>query len=184
MTKKGRQSKGKEIRPTFFVFCEGETEKTYIEFLRSKYRIPIEIVVKTAGSGINSNFIKNSKKKYTTHQKDKTFLIYDCDVKDITGKLLRINEVQLLLSNPCFEIWYLLHFHNQTSEITSKKCVEKLYEHIANYKKGKLTEHIKTELNENQHNAIKRAKELTESKNPSTNIYVFVEELEKNILKN
>lgn len=38
MSHKIRKSKGKQINPTFFVFCEGKTEEQYIEYLRSKFK--------------------------------------------------------------------------------------------------------------------------------------------------
>lgn len=34
---KRRKSKGKQINPTYWVFCEGETEKEYVSFLRTKF---------------------------------------------------------------------------------------------------------------------------------------------------
>ena len=36
MSRRKHLSTGKEIRPTFFIFCEGETEEQYIAYLRSK----------------------------------------------------------------------------------------------------------------------------------------------------
>ncbi len=38
MGKAARNSKGKTMRPNFFVFCEGKTEITYVKFLRSVFR--------------------------------------------------------------------------------------------------------------------------------------------------
>ena len=38
-----RKSKGKTMKPNFFVFCEGESEVAYISHLRSQYRAPIHI---------------------------------------------------------------------------------------------------------------------------------------------
>ena len=35
-----RKSKGKTMKPNFFVFCEGESEVAYISHLRSQYRAP------------------------------------------------------------------------------------------------------------------------------------------------
>jgi hypothetical protein len=61
--KSKRVSKLKEIRPTFFVFCEGETEESYVKYLRSQYKLPVEIVAKKKGSDINTRFINNFKKK-------------------------------------------------------------------------------------------------------------------------
>ena len=37
-----RKSKGKTMKPNFFVFCEGESEVAYISHLRSQYRAPIQ----------------------------------------------------------------------------------------------------------------------------------------------
>ena len=39
-----RKSKGKTMKPNFFVFCEGESEVAYISHLRSQYRAPIQII--------------------------------------------------------------------------------------------------------------------------------------------
>ncbi|MDP4915040.1 MAG: RloB family protein [Saprospiraceae bacterium] len=46
MSRNKRIPKGKVINPTFYVFCEGETEEAYINYLRSKYRLPILIDAK------------------------------------------------------------------------------------------------------------------------------------------
>ena len=43
MGRKVRISKGKQMKPNFFVFCEGETEIAYVKFLRSLYRAPIQV---------------------------------------------------------------------------------------------------------------------------------------------
>lgn len=44
MARKERVSRGKTMRPNYFVFCEGETEVAYTEMLRSHYRLPIHII--------------------------------------------------------------------------------------------------------------------------------------------
>jgi len=68
---RGRKpSKGKKIRPHFWVFCEGQTEEAYISHLRSEYRVPIEIVTKITGNNINESKIKNHKAGKPVHKKD------------------------------------------------------------------------------------------------------------------
>ena len=52
MSRTIRKPRGKSINPTFFVFCEGETEEQYVCYLRSKYRLPIDIDAKVAGNRI------------------------------------------------------------------------------------------------------------------------------------
>ena len=85
-----RQSKGKVIRPTFFVFCEGESEEAYVKFLRSKYRLPIEICPSVAGLSISKEHIRHFKKDKSTHPKDKDFLMYDLDRDDILERLVLV----------------------------------------------------------------------------------------------
>ncbi|GHS92828.1 hypothetical protein FACS1894203_5410 [Bacteroidia bacterium] len=179
MKQKGRQPKGKLIKPTFFVFCEGETEETYVKHLRSLYRLPIEIDPKIAGNRITDKYIANHKNHKTVHPKDKTFLIYDSDVKVVLEKLKKIKNAYLLCSNPCFELWYLLHFANQNAELTSGECVSKLINNVRHYQKGNLDDKLKEKLCENKAEAIKRAQSLPNFNNPSTSIYKFVEELDK-----
>jgi hypothetical protein len=160
MTQKRRQPRGKEIKPTFFVFCEGETEETYIKYLRSLYRLPVEIDPKIAGSRITTKYISNYKKQKTVHAKDRTFLIYDSDVESILKKLQKIKNADLLCSNPCFELWYLLHCIKQSAELTSEQCLSTLKSHIKNYKKGVLGNKLKEKLSENRDKTIERAKKL------------------------
>jgi hypothetical protein len=161
------------------VFCEGESEEAYVKYLRSKYRLPVDIVAKIAGLHITAKYIANYKQgKPIDTQKDKTFLLYDLDVKDMFERLQKIKGTILLYSNPCFELWYLLHFHNQTTTLTSDDCLAKLANRIEGYRKGGLDENFKNKLSANQHEAIQRAKSLIEYTNPSTSVYKFIEALE------
>ena len=86
MGRKTRVSKGKTMKPNFFVFCEGETEVTYVKFLRSIYRVPIQIIPKkialTQESFINDSWINRKIKSDST------------DVKD---RLMKINHITYLL---------------------------------------------------------------------------------------
>jgi hypothetical protein len=173
-----RISKGKFIKPTFFVFCEGKTEEIYIKYLRSTYRLPIDIDPKIAGNRITERYIKDHKKHKIIHEKDKTFLIYDCDVEAVLQKLLKIKNVSLLCSNPCIEFWYLLHCQNHKSILNSEDCVAKLKVYIKNYKKGIFDEKLQNKMIENKIKAINRAKATTKFSNPSTNVYKLIEELD------
>ena len=72
---KRRISKRKKINPKFWVFCEGETEKAYIEYLRTNYRLPVKIISKIIGSKINDTIISSNISKKEIHPKDKVFMI-------------------------------------------------------------------------------------------------------------
>lgn len=175
MGRKIRLSKEKQMKPNFFVFCEGKTEIAYIKFLRSLYRVPIQVIPKKGKSNISKDDIENSKRDYVTTNQDKTFLMFDLDVAGVLEHLQKIPDAELLVSNPCVELWFLLHYQEQKSKLTSKKCIQKLQSFTKDYKKGVLSEEEKSVLAANRDVAIKRAKLLEEYDNPSTTIYRLLE---------
>jgi hypothetical protein len=174
-----RISKGKTVRPTYFVFCEGETEEVYIKYLRALYRVPIEIDAKIAGNRITQNYIANYKTTKTCHPKDKTFLVYDLDVPDTLVRLQNIKEAEMISSNPCFELWYLLHCQDVKKELTSAECLKKLKNHIKQYRKGEIDSKLRLKLAENGDKAQSRASKQTALQNPSTAVYRLVASLEE-----
>ena len=174
MGRKVRVSKGKQMKPNFFVFCEGETEIAYVKFLRSLYRAPIQVIVKKGKSNISEDDIEHSKNDYVRTSQDKVFLMYDLDVDGMLEHLQKIPDAVLLVSNPCVELWFLLHYQEQKSAISSDNCIRKLQKAAKKYKKGTLSEEEKKVLSDNKELAIERAKLLSEHQNPSTTIYLFL----------
>jgi hypothetical protein len=175
-----RPSRGKKINPHFWVFCEGETEEAYVALLRSKYRIPIEIVSKVAGNRINKSYITRCKQGKLTHEKDRDYLIYDADVPEILSKLKSIDKALLIVSNPSIELWFLLHYKNVTARITTDECIKELNNRNKNcYQKGYIDKKLEEKLKEKCVDACKRAQALSLFENPSTNLYEFIEILEE-----
>jgi hypothetical protein len=177
MGRKTRVSKGKQMKPNFFVFCEGETEIAYVKFLRSLYRAPIQVIPKKGKSNISEEFIERSQNEYVRTGQDKVFLMYDLDVDGILEHLQKIPNAELLVSNPCIELWFLLHYQEQKLEISSDKCVQKYQKVSKGYKKGVLSEEEKKVLAENRELAVERAKKLAEYQNPSTMVFRLLEKL-------
>ena len=174
-----RNSKGKTMRPNFFVFCEGKTEITYVKFLRSVFRVPVQVVTKKSDSNISVEFVERSKREYVQTKNDKTFLMFDLDVERMLEHLQKLPQATMLVSNPCVELWFLLHYQNIENEICSEECLRKLLTHSPQYEKGALTEDEKRTLVENMPEAIGRAKRLEEYKNPSTSVYRLIEAMER-----
>ena len=177
MGRKARISKGKQMKPNFFVFCEGETEIAYVKFLRSLYRAPIQVITKKGKSNISEDFIVKSKNEYVQTEQDKVFLMYDLDVDGMLEQLQKIPNTELLVSNPCMELWFLLHHQDQKSEISSDRCIKKLQKFSNEYKKGILSEEEKTFLAEKKDLAIERAKNMIGYQNPSSTVYKLLEKL-------
>lgn len=173
-----RKSKGKTMKPNFFVFCEGESEVAYISHLRSQYRAPIQIMPRKSDSNISVRYIENCKREYVVTKNDKTFLMFDLDVDGMLEHLLSIPDAILMVSNPCIELWYLLHFEKCHAELTQNVCIKKLKRHLEHYTKGTLALNEKQQLSEKTSEATARAKMLDTYNNPSTTIYKMIELLE------
>lgn len=183
MARRRKQPRGKKINPTLFVFCEGETEESYVNFLKSKFRIPsIQIHAKVGGNNITSDYINGYKQDKPTHEKDMNFLMYDLDVPNMLNRLSKIDDCILLVSNPCLELWFLLHYKNQTANINSVRCCREMANRNRTYKKGVIDDRLIERLISKIDVAIDRAKGLTEHINPSTTVYKLIEILEN--LKN
>lgn len=178
MGRKIRKSKGKTMKPNFFVFCEGESEVAYISHLRSQYRVPIQIISKKSDSNISIRYIENCKRDYIATDNDKTFLMFDLDVAGTLARLKNIPDAILLVSNPCIEFWYLLHFEECHAELTQNACITKLKRHLEYYTKGTLALKEKQQLSDRISEATKRAKKLDTYDNPSTTIYKLIDLLE------
>lgn len=179
MAKGRRKSRGKQINPTFWVFCEGETEESYINFLKSLYRIPsIQIRSQVKGNAINAKYINAYKQDKPTHEKDVDYLMYDLDVAGMYDKLDKIENCILLVSNPCIELWFLLHYKNQTSQVDSKYCIKELNNRNRKYSKGLIDTKLYDKLKDKYKDAIERAKKLPKFNNPSSSMYLFLETLE------
>ena len=113
-----RKSKGKTMKPNFFVFCEGESEVAYISHLRSQYRAPIQIIPRKSDSNISVRYIENCKREYVVTKNDKTFLMFDLDVDGMLEHLLSIPDAILMVSNTKGTL--ALNEKQQLSEKTSE----------------------------------------------------------------
>jgi len=150
-----------------------------VQYLRTKYRLPIKIIPEIVGSNISDKLISKHISKKEKHPKYKIFLLYDADVKEVLHRLRQIKNAKLLASNPCVEFWFLLHYKNQTAYITENECIRQLSNRNGNtYKKGFMDEMLQNRLEEKQMDACRRAERTVLYDNPSTNIYEFINELE------
>ncbi len=92
----------------------------------------------------------------------------------------------MLLSNPCFEIWLLLHAKDQKAAIETDALIKELKKSAPvwkNYSKSAFTDTQNSFLNDNTDLAVVRAKKLREFQNPSTGIYKLIEMMKENICK-
>ena len=167
------------MTPDYFVFCEGETEVAYVEMLRAYYRLPIRIIAKKTMQNITQKLVERCEAAYIQTKNDRTYLMYDLDVATMFDRLAQIKDATLLCSNPCFELWLLLHHSDQSAPLTSAECVNRLSSFVKQYKKGILEPEEKQYLLMNTPLATSRAKAMEPFTNPSTTVYRLLEDLKK-----
>jgi len=163
--RKGRKDRGRkpasfrraepfrEPRASVLIVCEGEqTEPTYFESLRSHLRlstVEVEVVGDSGSAPISvvDRALELREQRVRDARRDPARLPYDvvycvCDV-DRHESLARAtdkakaNGLMLILSNLCFEFWFLLHFERTgTAFINSKALLTRLKKHLPDYEKG------------------------------------------------
>lgn len=167
------------MNPTFYVFCEGTTEANYINLLRKHYRLPsVRVDAQIRKLNINEAYIKNFKQGKNSQPGDRDFLFYDLDHPKMLERLKAIPNVTLLVSNPCLEVWFLYHFKEHRSEITSKNCEKELIKLNGTYQKPQINDSLLKSLLENISIASKRSKASNVYKNPSSTVHLFIDILE------
>jgi hypothetical protein len=98
------------------------------------------------------------------------------------------NNFKVILSNPCFEIWYLCYFIYSTKLFTSnEEVINKLREYVPDYRKN--VSNMRTRLIDRENVAINNAKRLEEYNlkigkrkhtiefSPCSEMYTIIEDL-------
>ena len=182
MASRREKAPSKRMRKIALVICEGETEAGYLNLIKRWYKSPVRIVSHIEGTSITQALVdKHARElKISTFDKVDTFLMYDMDVPAINDKLMAC-KAELLLSNPCFEIWLLLHAKDQKSALNSDTVIKELKNSAPvwrNYNKALYTDTQKAFLKKHLSDAVSRAKVLKDFQNPSSRIYKLLEILE------
>ena len=164
-----RKASGRRKRnPVVYLICEGsETEIRYFKKFRSRECnidiVPIPSQYKSADKLVQKARATIGYSPYYPDEGDIIWCVFDRD--DNTNAMLSkakqmaIKEgYQIAFSNPSFEVWFLLHFNNQTTPVENCEAVIKLLK-----KKGRLEQYEKNkevyeQLKPLQEAAIDRAK--------------------------
>jgi len=184
MKKERNQRPPRKMKPVFLVFCEGETEETYVNFLRQQYKLPIKVITHVTGQALSQKRIENYIKAEKIGLDDRitSFLMYDLDANKIEEKIEACKNSISIASNPSVELWFLLHNSEQNASISTNVCIEKLRKSAKEwecYKKGILSDQQKKILWDNREIASERAMKLQNGLNPSSMIYLLLDEMEK-----
>lgn len=207
-----RGSKPRRTKPVILIVTEGEkSEPKYFEHFRTRQNNVEVRVVPNSKNGSKTDYLNLIRKAsrickdddLSPKSGDSVWIVADGDVDyQAADAIKKKNEAltqarataekeaySLLISNPCFELWYLLHLRYTTAHLPDYDAVKKALEQagIKNYEKhNDLYEQLASETIE----AIKRAKRLEAHQvengftlplgldvNPFTEVYRLVEKL-------
>jgi hypothetical protein len=180
------------------VLTEGtKTEPQYLSGIVNSLKNPRVSIQIAKQHGVPVTLIREAKslkdasRQLAESAKDHN-LAYDAvwcvfDVDDHLGisnvkEMARDNGIELAISNPCFELWLLLHFRESPGMQHRQKIVELLRQNVAGYVKD-----IRFDLFAGKHiDAKGRARRLDHladacgepGQNPTTGVYRLIEAIE------
>ena len=145
---KKRNTAKRREKPVYLLVVEGwnVTESNYFQgFQCQESNVNIKILRPnsvTDPKKMLSELRKKQKSLQLNLKKgDKLFLIADLDCDEEKAKTIRElmdknKDVDFIISNPCFEIWFLLHFIYSTKSYNDgKQLIKELRKHIPDYEK-------------------------------------------------
>jgi RloB-like protein len=159
---RSRQSSGRDRKlaraighraglPAYLAVCEGrQTERNYIHGFCERHGINrANVTVETGGSETSAlQLVRQARRRFDRDRDfDAVFVICDRDGQDLrparelaarplkNAAGLRL-PVQLIVSDPCFELWLLLHFEYYARPMSASEALRLLRQHITDYDKS------------------------------------------------
>ncbi|HTX37556.1 MAG TPA: RloB family protein [Bryobacteraceae bacterium] len=176
--------------------CEGQvTEPEYFRDIRQTERGLIELEIVPAGKPKSvveraAQMKKESERQASRHRDenllyDHVWCVFDIDEHPLVAEAkqqARDNSIELAVSNPCFELWFLLHFQDQGAHIERDKVQSLCRRHMPGYKKSPPCDTLRPYQGE----AINRATQLekrqasrrNEGGNPSTGVHRLIQQIQ------
>lgn len=199
-----RHRGNRQVNSTILIVCErkNDTERIYFENFKGR-RSLVDVVVdqknkcKTPADLVQHASDEAEKRNLNLEAGDSVWCVLDVDVNENVAngvehrerelqemwRLADKNSVNLALSNPSFELWYLLHFERTGAHLSNQELLDRLKKRMTHYHK---TKNVFQELQPRQPEAIENAKKLNAhherqgnhlfscSSNPSSQVFKLV----------
>ncbi|SEW26568.1 RloB-like protein [Ruminococcaceae bacterium KH2T8] len=147
----------KPTKPFIYVFCEGESEQAYTDYLKKTFS-DVAVIKRPHQTGLFSEakakFSKSPTYRNSIEVTDEIWFFYDIEEKDIhkwndrlviikSLRKLRKKEgirVRLLMTSGCIEYWFMLHYKYFTPKLITvpekEKVINEVKKRVPTYKKG------------------------------------------------
>jgi hypothetical protein len=130
-------------RRELLVFTEGEvTEETYLTYWHRRFRsqvnieiheshgTPLTLVTRAAETKADN---ERAERKGRGRAHDEVWCLFDVDEHPSLREavaLANARGIKLAISNPCIELWFLLHFASQSAYIERRAAQTRAKEHL------------------------------------------------------
>lgn len=147
----------KKSKVSICVFCEGESEQAYTDFLKSKFQ-DVAVFKRPSSTGLfeeaDNRFKKDPKYRDYSDVFDEIWFFFDVEEKDIDNwskrleiikRLRRLRKkpqirVRLLMTTGCIEYWLMLHYRLLAPPVLTVPEKEQMLRQVIKeeptYKKG------------------------------------------------
>lgn len=166
----------KDPKPYIVVFCEGESEQAYTDFLKKEFQ-DVASIKRPSSTGLfeeaDRRFEKDKSYRDYTDVTDEIWFFFDVETKDVPKwdsrmKIIRHLrslrkdsniKVRLLMTTGCIEYWLMLHYEMfappiQTTE-EKKRVIDRLRARVPEYEKGNAA--VTSKIAKNYPTAVKNA---------------------------
>lgn len=186
-----QRQRGKRTRPVkrmVLIGTEGrnKTEESYFKNfnqIQNRFIVKFSSGNSTDAMGIVEDIRKSRDNEKNFRHDDLAFAVFDADLWRTQGSQIqqalhcaKRQNIEVILSNPCFEVWFVLHFEDGKSPYNSSNgVIDRLKQHVPDYQKNK---DIFGLLRERMNEAIYHAEQLreyhegkkTSEQNPMTDV--------------
>lgn len=199
-----RRAAVREPYPKVLIVTEGQTEANYFKDFRHQYALSsmnISVVVSKGSAPVS--LLEHAEELYKQEKDlgdgyDEVYCVIDRDehtnvdnvISSINYKKDEDCKWSVIVSDPCFEFWLLLHFEETRASFArterstaAKNCEKALRKYLPDYKKGR--SNLFDKLSDNLELAKKRSKRVkaaaikTGESNPSTDMHQLIDCLQK-----
>lgn len=192
-----RRGPTRDPLPFILVVCEGKvTERQYINGFKIAHGVTtVRLDVRSPGGDplalveraielrdASLGEAKRSRDENLAY--DQAWCVMDVDEHPRLNEarvLAARSGIELAVSNPCFELWLLLHFADQTGHLSCNAAIASLRRHLSSYDK-----HLRfSDLADGYEDAVRRANALGKNqaaagRNPSTSVHDLMECIRQN----
>lgn len=193
-----RNVSSRAVRREIQVFTEGKTEDQYLTYWHRRHREHILVRVDDFHGGplqlvqeavARSKADQRAERKSEGRAPSETWCMFDIDEHPNVRQACQLaadNGIQIAVSNPCLELWYLIHFRDQTAWIHRHAAQYACGEFIT---KSKVLTPVDLDKLVGQHDEARaRAQGLDrihngngsqQGENPSSDVWVLVDSIRR-----